>query len=588
MEAAAIVAAYSEDSAGEAFLEKMLKDAKELSIKIKSHGGDIVSNDYSASIGSDHSGITMPKENTDPMADQVLLRAEQMIQEMKRAAKIIGPITPKKNDDTSNNQGEGEPEKVESSPQKSVKRDTYTDLDEVLRQSEALLKQMRSPKFSQADAASVTPNETMPAVRTPSSVYVLQSSNGADDVSSVGSGSLLAPGTSKQHNGTSAVTAASLEMSKLMEELAAIPEPPPSSASSNLRRLKKSDLFTGGEEKVDRDNVHQDDSSSSYQASYSGFMSASKLMTDAVQDRINEEKVPDHTNGNDSVSVVTPQPPADDYVPVMDFSPKTSKRSIPPMSPGGPYPVKQAPIPDFTKVDSNAKWEKVESATQGDDDYVPLVDYSKSPGIAKSKSTASSSVSQSGRESKLEAYRRQQRIRRKRNQRLFAAVIAAIAVFYFIFQASTAKSNSSKVNVSPSVQESTPVQTEKIEEATIPDIIDIETSEEEIGTENIIEPEELLQDTQTVEEDGPSLLKTEITPEPHTDDHHVDEMANAEATISDEIDPSEELPNIKEEHDLLISEDSRNVGAVGNPFGRLTRFVRAVAAFFLAFVGVGR
>jgi hypothetical protein len=34
-------------------------------------------------------------------------------------------------------------------------------------------------------------------------------------------------------------------------------------------------------------------------------------------------------------------------------------------------------IPDFTITSPDAKWEKVDSAVEGDDDYVPLVDYSK-------------------------------------------------------------------------------------------------------------------------------------------------------------------------------------------------------------------
>lgn len=50
-------------------------------------------------------------------------------------------------------------------------------------------------------------------------------------------------------------------------------------------------------------------------------------------------------------------------------------------------------IPDFTATSTDAKWEKVASASQGDEDYVPLVDYSK---LSPNTTTTTASSSRGG------------------------------------------------------------------------------------------------------------------------------------------------------------------------------------------------
>ena len=621
MEADAIPArTSSEDAAGgEAFLEKMLKDAKELSMKIKSNGGDIIASD-AKSVGSDHSGSTMPKENTDPMLDPLLARADQMVREMKRAAQIMIDSDDDDDNNTSSqentdgaNKTEKEP-KAKSSPQKTLLKEAYTDLDEVLRQSEHLMKQLRSPKGSQTDAASVTPNETMPTVRTPSSVYVPQSSNLVDDVSSVGSGSLRASGTLS--NSENRNMSEALDMSKMMEDalLSSIPEPPPSSSSSNLRRIDSSDLFTG-EEKDARDNSNKDaNEESSYQASVTGFMSASKLITDAVNDNHGEEKVTDHPPQSPSRSVI-PDQTSDDYVPVMDFSPSRSRRNfVPPPSPGGPYRVQQKPIPDFTKDTGEAKWEKVESATKGDDDYVPLVDYSKSPTSStpqkSSKNTSSSNSNlnraPSGRQSKLEAYRRKERIRKKRRNRLIAAAITSIAVVYFLFQLGASWNQPSS---SPAVVTTTPIEqrhqgdvhiteeevSENEQESVVIDDEEVAVEESlEVEVEDLNEfVEDIEMDTLGDEDEEEGTQEEETQEEVEGRGETQEEVEEPDETIGaqeDETDDSStSLSDGSADHEIqYFPDDTKTTGVVGKSISRLTRFARACFAFILAFFGGGR
>jgi hypothetical protein len=106
-----------------------------------------------------------------------------------------------------------------------------------------------------------------------------------------------------------------------------------------------------------------------------------------------------------------------------------------------------AKIPDFTVTSPDAKWEKVASASQGDDDYVPLVDYSKlSPNTAAT--TASSGAerpyvddddddddddeayqgSAGGITSRVAAFRAQKKRLQKKRRRQMAALAMGIAL----------------------------------------------------------------------------------------------------------------------------------------------------------------
>ncbi|KAG7364240.1 hypothetical protein IV203_037442 [Nitzschia inconspicua] len=102
-------------------------------------------------------------------------------------------------------------------------------------------------------------------------------------------------------------------------------------------------------------------------------------------------------------------------------------------------------IPDFTETPPDAKWEKVASASQGDDDYVPLVDYSKlSPNTTAT--TTSSGVHQqydmdddcdyddgyagsaAATTSRVAAFRAQKKRLQKKRRRKMAALVLGVAL----------------------------------------------------------------------------------------------------------------------------------------------------------------
>jgi hypothetical protein len=115
-----------------------------------------------------------------------------------------------------------------------------------------------------------------------------------------------------------------------------------------------------------------------------------------------------------------------------------------------PLPVTSMPttttaIPDFTVTSPNAKWEKVESANQGDDDYVPLVDYSKLKKDRRNTIKASSlkmkhdfddgATAATARQSRVAAFRAHKRRLRKKRRRQMAILIFCALAFggYFMF-----------------------------------------------------------------------------------------------------------------------------------------------------------
>jgi hypothetical protein len=88
----------------------------------------------------------------------------------------------------------------------------------------------------------------------------------------------------------------------------------------------------------------------------------------------------------------------------------TSRELMPPPSPGRP-----------------PNWEKVFSAAQGDDDYVPIVDYSK---LKPSNSQAPQQVV-SSKVSRLEAYRKKAQRRRRRRRGIGFGVAIVLAMIYW-------------------------------------------------------------------------------------------------------------------------------------------------------------
>ena len=113
--------------------------------------------------------------------------------------------------------------------------------------------------------------------------------------------------------------------------------------------------------------------------------------------------------------------PAPDKTPAVENVPTPPKQNI------GSNKLQTA-IPDFTATSPNAKWEKVASAKAGDDDYVPLVDYSPEK---RSNINERGSVSPT-KESRLETYKGQMRQKRKRRRRATIAVcILAMGILFF-------------------------------------------------------------------------------------------------------------------------------------------------------------
>jgi len=113
-------------------------------------------------------------------------------------------------------------------------------------------------------------------------------------------------------------------------------------------------------------------------------------------------------------------------------------------------------IPDFTATSPDAKWEKVSSANEGDDDYVPLVDYSKQQRMAATTTTTTPASFTASRAAKFDenrdeygtgsssnaaltprvaAFRAQKRKmrrqRRRRLQMIFLTFVVAAAGAYF-------------------------------------------------------------------------------------------------------------------------------------------------------------
>jgi hypothetical protein len=169
-------------------LEKMLKEAEVLAARMSSIElgkspsvtQPLVDSPSLPSNSSDHSKLTVRQQSVNTESsdklDPLLQNAESMVQQVKEqnSSPVVEP-------------------KASLAQQLAESKESLgklSDLDEVLRQSEALLQKMRSKNSvasGEINDTTTTPEEA------PSSVYLLRSnSSGLDDVSSVGSASLRA------------------------------------------------------------------------------------------------------------------------------------------------------------------------------------------------------------------------------------------------------------------------------------------------------------------------------------------------------------------------------------------------------------
>jgi hypothetical protein len=167
-----------------------------------------------------------------------------------------------------------------------------------------------------------------------------------------------------------------------------------------------------------------------------------------------------------------------------------------------------ASIPDFTVTPREATWEKVSSANKGDDDYVPLVDYTKLKGSPETTTTMNTSSSATNNStpsdvsfennvdevddimamnsttstptSRVAAFRAQKRkLRRRRRRRLqmaFMALVIVTACSYFLFNKRSGDTNLQAVVNDDVVQ-------------FLEDIVEDGLSDETGGAANLVERE---------------------------------------------------------------------------------------------------
>ena len=123
-------------------------------------------------------------------------------------------------------------------------------------------------------------------------------------------------------------------------------------------------------------------------------------------------------NGTEPVKL----PPAK-LPPTPEEAPASKTSPLPAME------IAEKPPPSSSSSSSAAKWEKVSSAAMGDDDYVPIVDYTKE----KRTDGASKTPTARTKVSRLEAYREKARRRRKRRRRMGAVVAGVLAIVLWVW-----------------------------------------------------------------------------------------------------------------------------------------------------------
>ena len=256
--------------------------------------------------------------------------------------------------------------------QKQQDNNENPDLEEVLRQSEALLEMIRSKKQNQRSFVGHTDDEdsswsngdvqrmqqefsrqmiplTPVTPDAPTSVYV-QVNGSSDDVSSVGSGSFRPYG-----GGVGG-------MAPLPSLARNFPMTPPTSRGLLEVTVLDNPMTSIHEETTL--NYHYTNSRDHYPChqQHHHHSSPSRSPTPIEPPRTSTIPATVHDDDDDDDD-------DNDDVPVLDYTnTNPTKRVILPST----------IIPDFTKTDPNAKWESITTATIGDDDYVPIADYTVS------------------------------------------------------------------------------------------------------------------------------------------------------------------------------------------------------------------
>lgn len=437
------LSSLSDDNSNpEDVLEKMLKEAEELAMKMSrkstdsnasSRAGSVVSTDCANS--NDHVlATTMANDDDDDHDD---------------------------GDGDVNNKVQGG-NMFSGSLDDHLEEDGNAVLEEILKKSETLLDKMKSrtsggvgigtptiksnsnigavpqsSSFGRAPSPSVVcPPKTSPPA--PSSVYLLDPSNCQDDVSSVGSASLRSPAPSPA-------------------AVSRVPYFPMTPGGSPIREdepllvsvIQPFVHATTVAEESSRNN--KDDAIIRYDRNYS--RGAPTPPTDSLQEKTTPAKV--H-------STTTPSRPTPQH---LGFAPTSGGADNTLVSPhrnvSSPLPAVSGRGTELSStVSKEARWEKVDLAKEGDDDYVPLVDYSnfpKSPPVVASSGRGNNSSSPSsflggGRAvvgsvtttaatPRVAAYRAYERKRRKRQRQIkavaFLVTCVLAGIYYYCYSSSS-------------------------------------------------------------------------------------------------------------------------------------------------------
>jgi hypothetical protein len=330
----------------------------------------------------------------------------------------------------------------------SLNREEHN-IDDVLRESDALLRSLRS---SSSIAASIAARKSS-SPETPTSVYILPQSNLRDDVSSVGSSSLrvsrissasdtplrpciplenkpsLANSLNRSNSKSKRVSALTVP-SPLNEALSSVGSSPlrvPQVSSASDAPLRPCTPLENQPSLADSMNR-----SSSESKSVSAQTVSSPLNKALSSVGSSSSHVPAISSASDSP--LRPCTPMDNKLSSANSLNHSSSESksvsalTVPLSPLNKALVenhsspKHTVVPDFTATSPNAKWEKVMSASVGDDDYVPIADYSIE---RRRKAPETNLKTQTATTSRLAAYRGQERRKRERRQSVAIALIVA-------------------------------------------------------------------------------------------------------------------------------------------------------------------
>ena len=346
------------------------------------------------------------------------------------------------------------------------------DIDDILRQCEALLGRI-SPKMLESSSECPALAGKKCIAEAASSVYVLEQNTTHDDVSSVGSSSLRASrfsskGASIQLSGLgdeSTIVNVKQKASPIASSKGSEPGSGNYARPENLSGEVESQLImkkpqtkpqdgtvTLANKRWEKDTFAQlgnddyvpilDFESQNQATTLAKPIDAPHEVdqTQAIMTQVHSN-IADSTRtqqNKDWEKVTSAQMGDNDYVPILDFSSQNhagthaKPKDAPHEVDQSKLIVKNAPtkIPDFTRTQPNAKWEKVTSAQLGDDDYVPIVDYfpSKPPERQVGSDARQCQTSRRG------VHSVQKNLKRRRRKRVLLAFMLTIiaALFYYL------------------------------------------------------------------------------------------------------------------------------------------------------------